>query len=62
MVGVVSFALREVAMLLCPVCHEPLVDDERGAACAGGHQFDRARERLSISTALVQGGDSMERS
>ncbi|MFR7670330.1 MAG: putative RNA methyltransferase [Collinsella sp.] len=31
-------------MLLCPVCHEPLVDDERGAACAGGHRFDRARE------------------
>ena len=31
-------------MLLCPVCHEPLVDDERGAVCAGGHRFDRARE------------------
>ncbi len=33
-------------MLLCPVCSRPLREDEdrRGASCAAGHHFDRARE------------------
>ena len=31
-------------MLLCPVCGEELTQDARGARCARGHCFDRARE------------------
>ena len=46
-------------MLLCPVCHEPLVDDERGAACAGGHRFDRAREGYLYLLRSSKSGDSM---
>ena len=46
-------------MLLCPVCHEPLVDDERGAACAGGHWFDRAREGYLYLLRSSKSGDSM---
>ena len=46
-------------MLLCPVCHEPLVDDERGAVCAGGHRFDRAREGYLYLLRSSKSGDSM---
>ena len=46
-------------MLLCPVCHEPLVDNERGAACAGGHRFDRAREGYLYLLRSSKSGDSM---
>ena len=46
-------------MLLCPVCHEPLVDDERGAACTGGHRFDRAREGYLYLLRSSKSGDSM---
>lgn len=46
-------------MLLCPVCHEPLVDDERGAACACGHRFDRAREGYLYLLRSSKSGDSM---
>ena len=46
-------------MLLCPVCHEPLVDDERGAVCAGGHWFDRAREGYLYLLRSSKSGDSM---
>ena len=46
-------------MLLCPVCHEPLVDDERGATCAGGHRFDRAREGYLYLLRSSKSGDSM---
>ena len=46
-------------MLLCPVCHEPLVDDERDAACAGGHRFDRAREGYLYLLRSSKSGDSM---
>lgn len=46
-------------MLLCPVCHKPLVDDERGAACAGGHRFDRAREGYLYLLRSSKSGDSM---
>ena len=46
-------------MLLCPVCHEPLVDDERGAACTGGHRFDRAREGYLYLLSSSKSGDSM---
>lgn len=46
-------------MLLCPVCHEPLVDDERGAACADGHRFDRAREGYLYLLRSSKSGDSM---
>lgn len=46
-------------MLLCPVCHESLVDDERGAACAGGHRFDRAREGYLYLLRSSKSGDSM---
>ena len=44
-------------MLLCPVCHEPLVDDERGAACTGGHRFDRAREGYLYLLRSSKSGD-----
>ena len=46
-------------MLLCPVCHEPLVDNERGAACASGHRFDRAREGYLYLLRSSKSGDSM---
>ena len=46
-------------MLLCPVCHESLVDDERGAVCAGGHRFDRAREGYLYLLRSSKSGDSM---
>ncbi len=46
-------------MLLCPVCHEPLVEDERGAVCAGGHRFDRAREGYLYLLRSSKSGDSM---
>ena len=46
-------------MLLCPVCHEPLVDDERGGVCAGGHWFDRAREGYLYLLRSSKSGDSM---
>ena len=46
-------------MLLCPVCHEPLADNERGAACAGGHRFDRAREGYLYLLRSSKSGDSM---
>ncbi len=33
-----------MAMLRCPVCGRVLEEDGRGARCAAGHTFDRARE------------------
>lgn len=46
-------------MLLCPVCHEPLVDDGRGAVCTSGHRFDRAREGYLYLLRSSKSGDSM---
>ena len=31
-------------LLRCPLCHDQLLCDVNGAACAQGHRFDRARE------------------
>ena len=31
-------------LLRCPLCHAQLLSDGKGAACAQGHTFDRARE------------------
>lgn len=46
-------------MLLCPVCAESLETDERGARCARGHRFDRAREGYLNLLRSNKGGDSM---
>ncbi len=46
-------------MLLCPVCAEGLEMDERGAHCAQGHRFDRAREGYLNLLRSNKGGDSM---
>lgn len=46
-------------MLLCPVCKEPLAETERGAACANGHRFDRAREGYLYLLRSSKKGDAM---
>lgn len=46
-------------MLLCPVCSESLEMDERGAHCARGHRFDRAREGYLNLLRSSKGGDQM---
>lgn len=46
-------------MLLCPVCHRPLVESERGAACEQGHRFDRAREGYLYLLRSSKSGDNM---
>ena len=46
-------------MLLCPVCHKPLAEAERGAACENGHRFDRAREGYLYLLRSSKSGDSM---
>ena len=46
-------------MLLCPVCQEPLAETDRGASCANGHRFDRAREGYLYLLRSSKSGDAM---
>ena len=46
-------------MLLCPVCGKELMESERGAQCAAGHRFDRAREGYLYLLRSSKSGDSM---
>ena len=46
-------------MLLCPVCGNELVESERGACCAAGHRFDRAREGYLYLLRSSKQGDAM---
>ncbi len=46
-------------MLICPVCSEPLEENDREAACPHGHSFDRAREGYLYLLRSSKKGDSM---
>lgn len=57
--GVGPLVKRSYQMLLCPVCGDMLLEDERGAHCAAGHRFDRAREGYLYLLRSSKSGDSM---
>ncbi|MBQ3074845.1 MAG: methyltransferase domain-containing protein [Clostridia bacterium] len=47
-------------MLICPVCSQPLLIEEKRACCAAGHSFDRAKEgyfNLLLSSSAGGHGD-----
>ena len=46
-------------MLLCPVCYNPLVFEEKTARCANGHRFDLAKEGYVNLLCGSKSGDRM---
>ena len=46
-------------MLLCPVCSNPLIFEERTAACVNGHRFDVAKEGYVNLLRGSKSGDRM---
>lgn len=46
-------------MLRCPVCGKTLEQSERGAQCAAGHRFDRAKEGYLNLLRSNKAGDTM---
>lgn len=50
-------------VVICPLCHTPLVKDQSGYTCQNGHHFDRAKQgytNLLTARAGGQHGDNLE--